>query len=66
MPKANILAVIKIYSDAHEFDEIVPISAKNYDGVDHLLSVLAKYASEGRLFPEDMITDQPEGRSVRR
>lgn len=61
VPKANILAVIKIYSDAHEFDEIVPISAKNYDGVDHLLSVLAKYASEGPpLFPEDMITDQPE------
>jgi len=61
VPKEELLAVIKTYSEAHEFDEIIPISAKKGDGVEHLLSVLAGYASEGQpLFPEDMITDQPE------
>lgn len=61
VPKSHVLAVIKVYSETHDFDEIVPISAKNYDGVDHLLDVLTKYASEGPpLFPEDMVTDQPE------
>jgi len=61
VPKTDVLSVIQLYSMAHEFDEIVPISAKYFDGVDHLLEVLARYASEGPpLFPEDMVTDQPE------
>lgn len=61
VPKETLLSVIKTYSEAHKFDEIVPISARKGDGVEGLLNVLSKYASEGpQLFPEDMVTDQPE------
>jgi len=61
VPKEELLTVIKTYSEAHEFDEIIPISAKKGDGVEHLLSVLSRYATDGQpLFPEDMVTDQPE------
>ncbi len=59
--KRALLAVIAAYSEAYDFDEIVPISAQTGDGVEELLRVLGKYAVEGpELFPEDMITDQPE------
>ena len=40
---------------------IVPISAKNREGLDDLLGVLSGFIPEGpQLFPEDMVTDQPE------
>lgn len=59
--KESLLAVIKTYSEAYSFDEIVPISARKGDGVEHLLDNLKRYAIDGpRLFPEDMVTDQPE------
>lgn len=59
--KKELLAVIAAYSEAYEFDAFVPISAKSGDGVDELLNILGKYAVEGpQLFPEDMLTDQPE------
>ncbi len=59
--KENLLAVIKTYSEVHAFAEIIPISARKGDGVEHLLDVLSNYASEGpQLFPDDMVTDQPE------
>jgi len=59
--KKELLAVIAAYSEAYEFDAFVPISAKTGDGVDELLAILDKYAAEGpQLFPEDMLTDQPE------
>ena len=50
-----------VYAARHEFDAILPISAKSGDGLQELLAELEKYAVEGpHLFPEDMITDQPE------
>ncbi len=59
--KEELLGVIQTYSEAYAFDEIIPISAKKGDGVDRLVSVLLRYAAEGpQLFPEDMVTDQPE------
>jgi len=59
--KKELLNVIALYSGAYSFEAIIPISAKTSDGVGELLSVLGKYAVEGpELFPEDMITDQPE------
>jgi len=40
---------------------VVPISARNNDGVDGLLDVLDQFVPEGpQLFPDDMVTDQPE------
>ena len=59
--KEELLAVIAAYSQVHEFNSIVPISARNGENVDLLLDELGKFAQEGpQLFPDDMITDQPE------
>ena len=59
--KAQLLEVMALYSAAHEFDAIIPMSAKNGDGLDELLDQLEHYAAEGpQLFPDDMICDQPE------
>ena len=59
--KARLLEVMAVYSAAYDFDAILPISAKTGDGLDELLDELEKYAVEGpHLFPDDMITDQPE------
>ena len=59
--REKLLAVIAAYSEAFDFAAVVPVSAKNGDGLDILLEEMQKYASEGpHLFPDDMITDQPE------
>ena len=59
--KAELLRVMALYSAAHPFDAIVPISAKRGDGLDELLSELQKFAAPGpQLFPDDMISDMPE------
>ena len=59
--KEELLAVMQTYAAAHEFNAILPISAKNGEGVEEVLDVLAQFLPEGpQLFPEDMVTDQPE------
>ena len=59
--KEKLLEVISVYSQAHSFDAVVPISAKTGQGVDELLGVLEGFLPEGpQLFPEDMTSDQPE------
>ena len=59
--KSQLLEVMALYSQAHDFDAIIPMSAKNGEGIDELVSQLESYAVEGpQLFPDDMICDQPE------
>ena len=59
--KEDLLAVMRAYQAAHDFQAIVPISAKNGEGVEDLLTVLAGFLPEGpQLFPKGMVTDQPE------
>ena len=59
--KEALLEVISLYQQACEFAAIVPISAKNNEGIEELLSLLEGYLPEGpQLFPDDMVTDQPE------
>lgn len=59
--KLSLLEVISVYSKAYDFDAIIPISAKKGDGLTELLDQLETYAVDSpALFPEDMITDQPE------
>lgn len=59
--KDVLLSVIAAYSQAGNFQAIIPISAKNGDGLDELLAECEKVASPSPfLFPEDMTTDQPE------
>ena len=59
--KESLLPVIAAWTKVFDFDSVVPVSAKNGDGLDILLTEMQKYASEGpHLFPDDSITDQPE------
>ena len=59
--KEALLEVIDVYRGAHAFDAVVPVSAKTGEGVEELLDVLEGWLPRGpRLFPEDMVTDQPE------
>ena len=59
--KEKLLEIMAVYGQAHDWDAIVPISAQNGDGVEELLQVLSGWIPEGpQLFPEDMVTDQPE------
>lgn len=59
--KEKLLEVIAAYSAVHDFESIMPISAKAKDGVEELLEELKRFLPEGpQLFPENMTTDQPE------
>ena len=59
--KAQLLEVMAVYSAAHPFDAIIPVSAQRKDGLEVLMGQLEKYAAEGpQLFPDGMTTDQPE------
>ena len=52
---------MQTYGAACPFRAIVPISAKNGEGLEELLAVLREFLPDGpALFPEDMVTDQPE------
>ena len=59
--KKDLLAVMALYGQAHDWDAVVPISARTGEGVDELLAVLARWLPQGpQLFPDGMVTDQPE------
>lgn len=57
-------AVVRMASEFDKykvFDDIVPISALNLVGVEHLIELVKKYLKEGPMyFPDDYITDRPE------
>jgi GTP-binding protein Era len=60
--KGEILGIIdESRSFEGKFLEVIPISARNSDGIDDLLATIVKYMPEGpKYFPDDMVTDQPE------
>ena len=59
--KEELLAVMALHGQALDWDAVVPISARTGEGVDELLQVLERWLPQGpQLFPEDMVTDQPE------
>ena len=59
--KEELLAVMQVYGEAHTFEAIVPICARKGEGVEELLALLSHFLPEGhQLFPDDMVTDQPE------
>lgn len=61
LTKEELLNVIVSYQDAYPFEAVIPISAKEKDNLDEVLSMLDKILPEGpKYFPDDMITDQPE------
>ena len=59
--KERLLSVIAAYAGEHDFAAVVPISAKNGDGVEELLQELEAFAVPSpALFEEGVTTDQPE------
>ncbi len=59
--KESLLEVIDVYRQALDWNAILPISAKQGEGLEELLTVLADFLPEGpALFPEGMTSDQPE------
>ena len=63
--KEELLGVMDCYAKAADFRQIIPISAKTGEGVEELLDILAGMAQPGpQLFPEDMVTDQPDRQIV--
>lgn len=63
--KEALLKIIARYAEAYPFDAIVPISAKKGEGIGELLDIFEKFAQDGpQLFPDGMVTDQPEKQIV--
>ena len=59
--KEELLPVIAAYQREYDFDAVVPVSARTGEGLEDLRKTLCAYAQEGpQLFPDDMVTDQPE------
>ena len=59
--KEKLLAVIAAYTQDYQFAHVMPISAKQGDGVSDLLDLVEGYLPEGPwLFPAGEVTDQPE------
>lgn len=59
--KENLLPLIADFSSINNFDAIIPISAKENDGVEQLMESITEYLEEGPMFyDEDTVTDQPE------
>lgn len=63
--KETLLEVMAMYAEACDFLAVIPLSAKNGDGVELLENVLREQCFESpALFPEDMVSDQPERQIV--
>lgn len=59
--KDTLLPLIAEYSNLHDFDAIVPISAKTGDGLEILLNNIRQFIPYGpKFYYDDMVTDQPE------
>ena len=63
--KENLLGLIKAYSEEYDFEAIIPISAREDDGIDILLNKVVELLPEGPLYyPQDEWTDQTERQIV--
>ncbi len=61
LAKAKLLPIIDQYRQAHPFEEIVPISARDGMNVDVVERLFLQYLPEGEpLYPPDYLTDQTE------
>lgn len=61
VPKTSLLKTMDLFREYDFVTEIVPISARTFEGVDLLEQLIAAQLKPGpRYFPEEMYTDQPE------
>lgn len=59
--KEALFPVIGAYAEKMDFAAIIPISAKTGEGLAELFAEVEQYAAPGpQLFPDGMVTDQPE------
>ena len=59
--KEEMLAKIAAFAKEYEFEQVIPISALQKDGIDILVKELDAYAKPGpHYFADDSLTDQPE------
>jgi len=59
--KGLLLPAIDIYSKAHPFTAVLPVSAKTREGLDVLWPILDTFTQDGpMLYPQGMTSDQPE------
>ncbi len=58
---ANVARTIAAYSEAHDFDAVVPTACKSGKNVDIVLEECKRYLTESVwFFPDDIVTDQTE------
>lgn len=63
--KEELLVCIDAYKDLLDFAEIVPVSAKTGECVEHLVTTMFSYLENGpQFYDEDTVTDQPERQIV--
>lgn len=63
--KNEILECIAAYKELMDFAEIVPVSAKTGESVEHLVQTMFDYLDEGpQYYDEDTVTDQPQRQIV--
>jgi GTP-binding protein Era len=61
MAKELLLERLAAYDRLHRFRELVPVAAVKGDNVERLVSLVRNLLPEGPpLFPDDILTDQPE------
>lgn len=59
--KEDMVKKMVTISEMYPFEQVVPISVREKDGTDLLLSLIQEQAQEGpHFFPNDALTDQPE------
>lgn len=59
--KEQLLPIITSYNGKYHFAATVPISAKEENNLDGLLTEIKKHLPKGpQYYPDDMVTDQPE------
>lgn len=59
--KQSLIQKISEYSDLYDFEEVIPVSVAENDGIDIIMSAIDKFTVEGpHYFPDDTLTDQPE------
>ncbi len=61
VPREQLIKVMELYGAEHDFLAIIPVCARNDDGITVLLDEFEKYAFDGEwMFDEDTFSDQPE------
>ena len=59
--RADVAAQLLAVSELADFADVVPVSAVTGEGLDTLVEVLSGHLPESpRLYPDDMLTDEPE------